>query len=57
MYIIIKRNYPALRVSVINSEIWVVIYTLFNIFGSVDFRKEELKKVGLSLALPSLFDN
>jgi hypothetical protein len=30
MYIIIKRDYPALRVSVINCEIRAVIYTFLN---------------------------
>ena len=34
MYIIIKRDYPALRVSVINCEMRAVIYTFFKLFGS-----------------------
>ncbi len=34
IYIIIKRSHPALRVRVINCEIWFVIYTFFVLYGS-----------------------
>jgi hypothetical protein len=34
-----RKNYPALRIRVINCEIRVAIYTLFRLFGSEEFDK------------------
>jgi hypothetical protein len=47
MYIIIKRDYPALRVSVINCEIRIVIYTFFKLFGNESYKEGVLGKGGV----------
>jgi len=40
VYKIVKRNYPGLRVRVINCEIMVVIYTFFRVLGNEKYKKK-----------------
>ena len=49
MCIIVRRNYSLLRISVINCEIRVVIYTFFRVLGNEKCRKKSLADSTLSI--------